>query len=539
MSKKKDLIKKYYDSPSACQVLACLMCNPKLIKRSDYILDVEDFQGGTHKTLFKCIYNLSQKGIEVITLTEVDNYLSEVDPIGYKKMFEKSNGAEWITNILDDVNIENFDYYYERVRKFALLRSYLQNGADVRGILDLDEMDAEISNMQTVAFDKYSLDDIIEFFDNINMASKNRFTMRGIHQSGKSGDRAKELREKLKQSSSFGCSLEGDYLTTVTYGTVGGRMMVDTRDSGCGKSRLSIKRLVNYCSPYLWSEKEGKFISNPNGQNNSGLYIGSEMEIWEELEPIIWCFIAGVECEKLLDNELTEEENLRIDKAIEIAEQMQLYKEKQDDIGLKFIEDCVEKHKLEHNIGMVCVDYIEFNPILSQEFNAIAKGMGSREDLILLEASKKCKSIAQKYNVFMIIYTQTNDEARRKGQRDQTAIKGGKGIVNKADFGITVFEPTKKELEKLEPIIEYFRSKRKGLGFKPYTPNVCISVYKNRWYTPRNAYKDADRPRPRKFKIWSYQDLGTGYVEDLFVTDWEYELISIPRRKINDLNNKE
>ena len=537
LSKKKNLIKKYYDSRSACQVLAGLMCNPKLLKRSEYILDAEDFQGGSHKTLFKCIYNLSQKGIEVVTLTDVDNYLSEVDPVGYKRLFEKTNGAEWITEILDDVNIDNFTYYYERLRKFALLRSYLINGVDVKGVLDLEEIDVETNAMQLTMFDKLSLEDIIKFFDDQNLVSKNRFTVRGVNQSAKSGDNARELRELLRQSSSYGCALEGEYITTATYGIQGGRVLVETRDSGCGKSRSSIKRLINYCSPYLWSYEEKDFIPNPNGQNNSGLYIGSEMEIWKELEPIIWCFIAGVEEDKMMDNELTEEEEERIDRAIEIAEQMQLYKEQVDDIGLNFIEQTIEKHKIEHNIGMVCIDYIEFNPILAQEYAQLVKGINVREDMMLLNASKFIKSISQKYDVFIIIYTQTNDEARRLGERDQTAIKGGKSLPNKADFGITVFEPTKKELEKLEPIIDDLKHKQKGLGKEPYRPNICISIYKNRWYTPRDAYKDNSRPRPRKIKIWSYQDLGTGYVKDLFVTDWDYELISIPRTQINNLKN--
>lgn len=533
-AKKRDLIKKYYDSRSACQVLGCLMINPKFIKRMEYTLEKEDFQGGVHKTLFTCIFNLSQQGVNSINLSDIENYLHNIDPIGYTKMFEKSNGSEWIQDILEDANIDNFDYYYKIVRKYALLRSYLKEGVDVGGILDLDEIDPDINNEQLQVFDKLTIEDIIDFFDRQNLASKQRFTIRGQNESGKSGDNARELRELLRQSSSYGASLEGEYITTATYGTQGGRMVVDTRDTGCGKSRSAIKRLVNHCSPYIWDFKNKTYIPNPNGQNNSGLYIGSEMEIWKELEPMIWCCIAGVEEDKLKENELTQEEEERIDRAIEYAEQMQLYKEKVDDIGLTFLEQTIEKHKLEHGISMVCIDYIEFNPILAQEYSALTKGMSLREDMILLNASKFIKSLSQKYDCFIIVYTQTNDEARRLGERDQTAIKGGKSLPNKADFGWTVFEPTKKELEKIEPIINKVA---KGLNDKRI-PNIVISIYKNRWYTPRDAYKDKNKPRPRKIKIWSYQDLGTGEFKDLFVTDWNYELIHIPRTQVSVENNE-
>lgn len=251
------------------------------------------------------------------------------------------------------------------------------------------------------------------------------------------------------------------------------------------------------------------------------------MELWKEIEPTIWCIIACVEEDKLKDNDLSKEEEERVTKAIEYAKQMQLYKEKADDITLTFIEQMVEKHRKEHNIKMVCVDYLELNPLLIQEYLSSVKGMSVREDMVLLNASKAIKSIAQSYEVFIVVYTQTNDEGRRTEQRDQTAIKGGKSLPNKADFGLTVFEPTTKELNLLEPIITKVS---KGLGSKKI-PNICISIYKNRWYSPRDGYKDTKRPRPRKIKIWSYQDLGTGYVEDLFVTDWNYELLSIPKTK--------
>lgn len=515
-SSKKNFIKKYYDSRSACQVLGSLMINPKLIKSLDFPLDKEDFIGGKHQTLFTAIFNLAHQGVETINLSDIESHLHSVNPVGYIKMFEKFTGEEWITSLLEDANVNNFSHYYKIVRKYALLRSYLSEGVDVSKILDLNELDPEINQQQLEIFDKLSIEDIIKFFDRQNLNSKQRFTVRDNNKSRKSGDGADELYEAFKETPSYGLSYESEYLNTITYGVQGNRFIVDTRDSGCGKTRSSIKRLCTVCSPYLWDSDKQQFIENPNGKDNAGLYIGTEMDIYLELEPIIWCTIACVDQAKYKNNELTKEEEQRLLQAIEYSKQMQLYFEDEEDFDINFLWQIIEKHKMEHNICMVCLDYVELNSALAMEYTSTSRGMTSREDQILLNLSKNIKAISKRFDVNIIAYTQTNDEGRKEGLRDQTAVKGGKSFPNKSDFAMTVFEPTKKELELIEPII---RKHSKGINGK-IIPNVCYHTYKNRWFNPK------------KIKIWGYQDLGTNEYKDLFCTDEHYKYINIPKTKI-------
>jgi len=146
--------------------------------------------------------------------------------------------------------------------------------------------------------------------------------------------------------------------------------------------------------------------------------------------------------------------------------------------------------------------------------------MGVREDQILLSLSSNLKNISKKFDVFMMAYTQTTDEARRDGVRDQRAVKGARSLPNKADIGVVVFEPTIKELEKIESI-----TKRSGLvGHK--IPNICHSFYKNRGGKVKNV------------RVWGYQDLGTMEYYDLFCTDNHYKRININPTKIKNTNGK-
>ena len=151
------------------------------------------------------------------------------------------------------------------------------------------------------------------------------------------------------------------------------------------------------------------------------------------------------------------------------------------------------------------------------EYTSTSKGMVAREDQILLNLSKNIKAMTKRFDLMVIAYTQTNDEGRTQGLRDQSAIKGGKSLPNKADFGLTVFEPTRKELQLLEPIISKVS---KGMGQK-LIPNICYTTYKNRWYSTK------------KIKVWGYQDLGTNEYKDLFCTNEYYEYINIPKTKIS------
>lgn len=74
-------------------------------------------------------------------------------------------------------------------------------------------------------------------------------------------------------------------------------------------------------------------------------------------------------------------------------------------------------------------------------------------------------------------------------------------------MGAILVEPTKEELESLPEQLEG------TFGIK--TPNRIYHVYKNR------------RGRYTGVKIWSYADLGTCRIEDLFLTNNDNELISI------------
>ena len=271
--------------------------------------------------------------------------------------------------------------------------------------------------------------------------------------------------------------------------------------------------MVLLTAPTYWCHETNQFIRNPQGQDNRGLYINTELER-SEIETIVWATISGIPEDKILEDELTPEEVARLDKTMEIAEQMKLWTVTEENYDIAYLRYQIDKHKTQYNINMVALDYIELTPALVGEYVQQTKGMPARGDNVLLNLSAELKTMTRQFKVAVIAFTQISDNARRDETiRDSSAIANSKSIQNKADMGMVVFEPTTKELERVQPIIEAQQ------GFSPI-PNIVYHIYKIRKGKIKNC------------KVFAHQDLSTMRVIDCFVTNNKYEQINVDKKKI-------
>lgn len=515
----KQLVKKYYDDRAECQVLGILMKEPKKIKGNDYHLEQDDFKDGLHATIFTSIYNLTYQGVEEIKISEIETYLANNNPIGYSKIFEKSNGLEWLSKILDDANEINFNYYYNIVKKRSLLRSYINQGLDVRDILDEEVGDAKLIKEQMERFEKISIEDIIKIMDKKNIDAKRRFVTYKDSDRKKAGIGAKDYRQSLKDNPPFGLGLESEYLNTIFRGANRKKFMLESRGTGMGKSRSGLGRIANFCSQEIFSFEHNDFIPNPNGVNNNGLYIGTEMELLEEVEPILWSIVAGVDQDKIMNNITTKEEDMRIEKAIEIIDKSCMHLIYEPNFNSEVIEQYIEEYKLDYNIGYTFFDYLMITDELVSESSRKRGGLSVRDDVALLQLSSDLKRMAKDYDIFLQSCTQISGDWKNSDNRDQTILRGSRAIADKADLCMITMSPTKKELEKIEPIL-------KNCGLIGQLPNMVHSIYKNRGGSINGV------------KVWGHQDLGTMKWTDLFCTNNNYERININPTQIKVENNK-
>jgi len=518
----KKKLEKYYDKRASCQVLGSLMHTPLLLKDKKFFLEKDDFPNGLHQLLYTCIFNLSLQDLIEINISDIEAYLSNNDLQAYNLIFENERNKEWLFDIYETAILVNYEYYYNKIKKLSLLRSYMSEGIDITEILDMDEIDHIIIKQQQDNFEKMSLMQIQQYFDKKMFTIKEKFLVKNANKRRKAGDKAKELQEAMKEAPPYGFGLESQLLNTLTRGATRGSFFLETRDSGKGKTRCAIHRLLKICCPYLWDYDTNSFQPNTNGQNNVGLYLGTEMRLYEDLEPMMWAFVSGVEEYKIRDQIVTEDEQKRIDKAIEYIEQTELYLEDESNYDLSFLRNIVDRYKSKYGLDALAIDYLELTTAMVAEYVQLTKGMTAREDQVLLNCSEFVKGLATNYDITIFGFTQTTDNARIDGVRDQRAVKGARSLPNKADVGITVFAPTKKEMDYIEPLI----NKATGLN-KTKKPNTCYTIYKNRFGKIME-----------EVKIWSYQNLGNMKTIDMFCTNRDYELIPMEKTLINLIENK-
>ena len=508
----KSKLDEYVNKQAIREIIGSLLQEPSLIR--EYKITQSDFPETFHKLIFAAINNLYKNGAEIIDAVAIDEYLSH-----YKtqyKIFNEFEGVNFLAKVQEMAMPNNFKYYYDQLKKFSLLRNYVENGIDVKDFFDPNEIDPITIESQRKKLDEYSIQDIINHFKKKQSKIIAPFLNTGGRDSKKAGVGGHEQKEKWKKDTAWGIGYSSAYLTTALHGLRKRRFNVKSAGTGIGKTRTSIADIGYACAPYYYDKNLNKWCKNPNGMNNGALYIGTEMELLEEIDPILWAYIADVPQDHIEFNLYEDGEEERVDKAIDILEhEANIWFEYIPEYDSNTLSEIIEHHKLEHNIEYVWFDYISATVELNSEYAAESKTkMVVREDQVLSNLSKKLKNFSREFDVSIDSYTQVTGDFKNESNRDQTIVRGAKAIIDKCDGAIIAMPPSEKELKKIEPILRELFNKPK--------PNLVYSLYKNRggkW---------------NKIKIWLYIDYGTMRTHDLFVTDYEYKLIkNIEKTYIN------
>ena len=142
------------------------MLNPSLLEQDGkYFYNENDFMSDFHRVVFGCINNLYQMGAKKVTILDIENYL-EGRPEA-KQIYMASKGSEWLTEITQNADLANFEYYYSRMKKMTLLRGYEACGMDVRFLYNPDEIFNEQQKRQQEDYlDSLSLNEIADLIDN-------------------------------------------------------------------------------------------------------------------------------------------------------------------------------------------------------------------------------------------------------------------------------------------------------------------------------------------------------------------------------------
>ena len=504
-----------YNANISALTLGCLFKNPSLFTNPAYPLDKMDFAPiPMHRTLFVCASNVASTGCSDITEIEIDNYVQQYE--AQKEILEDNNFAEFIVTVKELASLDNFDHYYNIVRKFSLLRDLKSQGTDITPYYN--ESEEEFLAQQNL--NKFTIQDILSDVESKSNKLRTKYDIHYVRNEIKAGENPQDFLDMFKQAPAFGALLQSGYLSTLYNGWNQGHLLLRGGASGSGKTRSSVADLCNVGAIELWNEQAGDFLLNNNYQSPT-LFIATEQDIETEVQPMFYSAISGVEYRKIVDGTTNHEEELRLLKAGEIIQQSNLTLTSMPRFTKQSIERKIKEKVENEGIKYCCFDYMEVQGDLSAEFKKNNSTV-PRQDLILLDLASHLKIVAEDYNVGILTGCQLNDAWKELSYVDEASLSGSKALKFKLDAG-SIVVPTSyrhKDMKILNPL---FETKRRGFKDQRIPlPNVCEFIFKSRYGT----FGD------QRLKLWSYFDKGTFRRFDYFVTDDENQIVKIPISKL-------
>ena len=501
------------DKRAILNTIGCLMLDPTLIDDIDRPLDRTDFDTeALYELLYVAIFNSYMQGVKDINEFTIDSYLSS-----YKEqyeIFQTNDGLNYLASAREMSSLDNYNYYYHRLRKYSLLRYYEKKGYSTKSIFDptvgVEELTKEMEK-----FDNYTEQDIVGMVETDLVISPTiKYCTNMLTTEIQAADDAMDLVESFRKIPDVGVPLNNNGLNTVARGGRKGCLYMRSLPQGEGKSRCAAGDACKIAVPYVYDTYKKDFVYT--GMSEPTTYITTEMTV-DEIQTILIAAVSKVNEEHILYGEYKDGEYERVRKAIEYIRSSPLYIVHIPDFSIEDIKNIIKKYNREFKVEYFFFDYISTSLRLMSEVSGKSR-MGLKEHQLLLVFSTELKTIAQQLNIFIFTASQLNGEARNAIIKDQNLLSGAKALANKLDVGIISMRPTQREQDKLDVIIQ------NHFGLR--MPNMGHWVYKVR------------RGRLTHIIIWSQIDLGTMDEEALFVTDFDFNLIDIDFTQIEQVEAK-
>lgn len=490
------------DVRSIAQCLGAIITDPTIL--DEYSFDKEDFAEPFYTLIYSVTYNLYNSGINVIDNFSIDSYLSN-----YKeqyRLFNDNQGLDYVTNIVELYQKENFSYFYKRLKKFSCLRYWESKGFDTRKIYDSTISEPSAQEKEMLKLDNMTVDDMIDIMDeNLINEAKMKFSSNTTHIGQLAGKGLKELKESFKETPDYGLPLQSPILSTIARGCRLKKLYLRSSNSGGGKTRTGLADMAGIAIPYMYNLKTKEW--EYTGFSEPVLMISTELEI-PEIQTIIAAYISGVNEAHIRDGVYLPGEEERVDQAIEYIESSPFYIEFIPDFGIAEIEQLVRKYKREKSVYHFFFDYVHMSNKLIIEVATMSSGMKLREDQILFLFIDTLKNLCNKLGVFMLSSTQLNGTYKDSAEKDETMLRGAKNMADRIDLGEISLMPSPAEQKMLEKITH-------NIVACPEI-NLIRHIYKlrgNKW---------------SKIKICQHVDLGTGRTTDVFALNRDNVLIDIP-----------
>ena len=479
------------------QILGSLMKQPQLLGEVDkYSLTIEDFSTRFEKYIFTAIRGLWQNGAPKISAFDIENYMEANDAA--KRTFELQNGLEFLQDIEEFSSVENFPYYYNKLKKINLLRDLKKQGFDVSEFY-MEDLTSPVALQINQRFEELSLSDIVAGIKKKLLVLESNYSGTDEVQEWDIGSDIDDLVDSFGEDGSVGLPIQGAIYNKVIDGAQRTCLTIRSGGSGTGKTRNAVADACLLAFPMRYNSSTCMW--EQIGNNQKVLFIITE-QTDKQIKKMILAYLSDINESKFKHGRFTPDEQRVINQAKQIIKEYSsnFILVRIPNPTIELLKSKVREKVLLHDTGYVFYDYIFIGPALLNEF----RGFGVRNDEVLLMMATALKDLAVELDVCVFTSTQVNANADNNTNiRNEASLAGGRATINKADNGAIMARPTKEELEILEPITSSYGR-----------PNLVTDIFKVRsgeW---------------TQVRIWSVVDLGRMRREDLFITDSRLEVIN-------------
>ena len=502
------------DKRDTQQILGCLMKKPQLLSEIDkYSFILTDFPSRFERSIFMAINGLYRNGATKIQPIDIENFI-ESDPVS-AKAFKDKNGIEYLQDIIELSEVDNFDFYYNRFKKLNLLKDLKKQGFDISEFYceDLTNPKAEEINQN---FNFLLAKDITDTVKKKLVKIEAKYETTDEIEIEEASKGMSSLIGELGAAYEIGMPVQGHIYNQVIDGAKKGTLTIRSAASGVGKTSNAIADACYLAYPFRYNSTTCSW--EQEGNSEKVLFIVTEQR-FKEVRLMILAYLTDINRSRFKYADFGDRETAVITQAIHLMEKYKdnLILVKMPNPTIESVKTIVRENCIIHDIGYVFYDYVFIGPSLLNEF----RGFALRNDEVLLMFATALKDLAVELNVAMFTSTQLNAKGDdNKDIRNEGSLAGGRSTINKADNGAIMARPTKEELELLEPLFQEKQIQGNNVVFlnKDSTsyierPNLVTDIFKVRsgeW---------------TQVRIWSVMNLGTLRKKDLFITNSRLEPI--------------
>ena len=286
------------------QILGSLMKHPQFLSEIDkYSLSISDFSTKFEKYVFNAINGLWHSGAQKITALDIESYLEANDAA--KKMFEQQNGLEYLQDIEEFSNIENFPYYYTKLKKLNLLRDLKKQNFPVSEFYQEDLTAANAMEINQ-RFEELTVSDIITAVKKRLLVLESNYAGTEEVQEWNIGDDIDDIVEAFGAEGSVGLPIQGSIFNKIIDGAQRSCLTIRSGASGTGKTRNAVADACLLAFPIRFNSATASW--EQKGSNQKVLFIITE-QTDIQIKKMILAYLTDINESKFKYGRFTEEEN--------------------------------------------------------------------------------------------------------------------------------------------------------------------------------------------------------------------------------------